>query len=40
MISGWCGGAAHPFADYRDWLKNAGSSDVKQLSERWVAAAK
>lgn len=34
------GSAAHPFADYRDWLKNAGFSDVKQLSERWVAAVK
>jgi hypothetical protein len=40
LISGWCGGAVHPFADYRDWLKNAGFSDVKQLSERWVAAVK
>lgn len=34
------GGAAHSFADYGGWLEQIGFRDVRQLSERWLAAIK
>jgi SAM-dependent methyltransferase len=34
------GGAAYTFDNYRDWLLVAGFQSVRQLSERWLAAAK
>jgi 2-polyprenyl-3-methyl-5-hydroxy-6-metoxy-1,4-benzoquinol methylase len=34
------GGAAHSFEMYRAWLSESGFQQVKQLSERWVAAVK
>lgn len=32
------GGAAHSFEAYRDWLRESGFRQVRQLSERWLAA--
>jgi ubiquinone/menaquinone biosynthesis C-methylase UbiE len=34
------GGAAHPFEMYRRWLSDSGFRQIRQLSERWVAAIK
>lgn len=34
------GGATHGFAEYRAWLEQAGFGQVRQLSERWLAAAR
>lgn len=34
------GGGAHEFDEYRAWLEQAGFAQVRQLSERWLAAAR
>lgn len=34
------GGAAHSFETYRDWLRETGFGQIKQLSERWLVATK
>jgi hypothetical protein len=34
------GGAAHSFTDYCNWLEEAGFSQVKQVSEKWLSATK
>ncbi len=34
------GGGTHGFEQYRAWLEQAGFTDVRQLSERWLAAVK
>jgi O-methyltransferase involved in polyketide biosynthesis len=33
-------GVAHSFETYRGWLGDAGFRQIRQLSERWVVAAK
>ncbi len=32
------GGGTHGFDEYRAWLEQAGFAQVRQLSERWLAA--
>lgn len=32
------GGGTHGFEEYRAWLVAAGFAEVRQLSERWLAA--
>jgi hypothetical protein len=34
------GGATHPFTDYRNWVEEAGFSQVKQIGEKWLSATK
>lgn len=34
------GGVAHSFAEYRNWLEEAGFKRAKQLGERWLSAIK
>jgi cyclopropane fatty-acyl-phospholipid synthase-like methyltransferase len=34
------GGAAYSFEEYQEWLSDSGFHQIKQLSERWVAAIK
>ncbi|MFQ5342070.1 MAG: methyltransferase domain-containing protein [Anaerolineae bacterium] len=40
LMSTWNGGAAYPFADYRDWLKQAGFRQVIQHNEQLLSAIK
>jgi len=39
-MSTWNGGAAYPFAAYRDWLKQAGFRRVIQHNEQLLFAVK